>query len=69
MKKSDVMELFSSERELATALGVSHTLVQSWKDTIPMARRECVRKAMRVKADKLDKEAAKLRAASVEVGE
>lgn len=65
MNKKDVMALFSSERELAAALGVSHTLVQRWGDAIPLARRESVRKAMRVKADRLDKEAAKLRAASV----
>jgi len=64
MNTKETIEFFGSPTNLAEAIGITIQAVHQWKDTVPLGRRDSVRQAMKVRADKLILEARGLRKAA-----
>lgn len=66
MRTDEAVEVFGSQKALAAAIGISPSAVYQWGDMVPMSRRQSVRLAMRAKAEQMEAEAVRLRAAALE---
>lgn len=66
MLVSDVLEFFDTKQQIAKAIGISESAVYQWGTEVPRSRRESVRLAMRDRAERLERVAARLRATESE---
>ena len=67
MRTEEAVKIFGTQKALAEAIGVSHSAVYKWGELVPASRLQSVRMAMRERAEQMEAEAVKLRAASKEI--
>lgn len=66
MRTDEAVEIFGTQKALAAAIGISPSAVYQWGEFVPKSRQQSVRLAMRAKAEQMEADAAKLRAACAE---
>lgn len=67
MRTEEAVKIFGNKKALGEAIGISQSAVQKWGELVPASRVQSVRMAMRERAEQLEAEAERLRAASKEV--
>lgn len=66
MRTDEAVEIFGTQKALAAAIGISPSAVYQWGEFVPKPRQQSVRLAMCAKAEQMEADAAKLRAACAE---
>lgn len=64
MNTQETLDYFGGASVLSKKIGISLQAVSQWPETVPLGRREAVRKAMKEHASELEAQAKKLRRAA-----
>ena len=64
MNTKDAIDYFGDRATLSKAIGISVQAIAQWPASVPVSRRQSVRKAMKERAEQLEAEAKKLRKAA-----
>jgi hypothetical protein len=64
MNTNETINYFGDRATLSKMIGISVQAIAQWPETVPLGRREAVRKAMKEHANQLEAQAKKLRRAA-----